>query len=315
MDEMDLLRDVLANPEPSTEAVVKRRRELQRMIRARAGSRGQRRRWWIAAGLTTAAAAAVTATVVLTQPAAPVNRPRPGSAAVADHPTPAAQSAQQILLMAATSAQRAPAGSGTYWHVRTRANWNGTGLTDAETWVTRDGQSWIRDQKSGAKPIKMPPPTSDSSGLGPFFLGGQKMTFSQIENLPTDPAALTDWIATNAAQHGGKSGGPAPDAARQREDVFESLDSLLSQLPTPPAVRAAAFRALAALPGVTALGPRDGGQAIQFTTVSGQQATLVVDPATGQIRATNFFVTNDGGLFWQPTVDATITCEWTDVLP
>jgi hypothetical protein len=311
MDELDLLRDALANPEPSTDVVVKGRRELQRVI----GSRGQQRRWWLAAGLTTtAAAAAVTATVVLTQPAAPVNRPRPGSAAVADHPTPAAQSAQQILLMAATSAQRAPAGSGTYWHVLTRANWNGTGLTDAETWVTRDGQSWIRDQKTGAKPIKMPRPSSDSSQLGPFFLGGQKMTFSQIENLPADPVALTDWITTNAVQHGGKSGGPAPDEARQREDVFESLDSLLSQLPTPPAVRAAAFRALAALPGVTALGPRNGGQTIQFT-IGGQQATLVVDPATGQIRATNFFLTNDGALFWQPTVDATITCEWTNVLP
>lgn len=315
MDELDLLRDALADPEPSTEAVVRGRRQLQRVIHRGTGSGGRQRRWWLAGGLTAATAAAVTATVVLTRPAAPVNPPRPGSAAAADHPTSAAQSVQQILFTAATSAQRAPAGSGTYWHVRTRARWNGTGLTDAETWVTRDGQSWIRNQKTGATPVELPPPSAGSNWLGPFFLGGQKLTFNQIENLPTDPAALTSWITTNAAQHGGKSGGPAPDAARQREDVFESLDSLLSQLPSTPAVRAAAFRALAALPGVTALGPRDGGQAIQFTTVGGEQATLVVDPATGAIRATNFVVTNDGALFWQPTVDATVICEWTDVLP
>lgn len=44
------------------------------------------------------------------------------------------------------------------------------------------------------------------------------MTVSQIEGLPTDPAALTKWIVTNAAQHGGKSGGPAPSKAQEREE-------------------------------------------------------------------------------------------------
>jgi hypothetical protein len=116
------------------------------------------------------------------------------------------------------------------------------------------------------------------------------MTFSQIEDLPADPAAPTKWIVTNAAMHGGKSGGPAPGNAREREDIFESLDSL----PSPPQVRAAAFRALAALPGVTSLGLVGDGQGVQFTLPGGEQATLIIDPSTGQIRATNFFVASDG---------------------
>lgn len=315
MDELDLLHDVLSNPEPSADMVDNRRYELQRLINQRTRPRTRTPGWRISALGLTATAAAVAATVVFTQHPAPVTPRRTHPQAAAAQPTGSAQSAQQILLVAATSAQRAPAASGSYWYVRTRAKWNDNTLTDVETWTKRDGETWQRTQKTGNKLIYLPAPPPSSTVLGPFFLGGQKMTVSQIENLPTDPTALTTWIVTNAAAHGGKSGGPAPDAARQREDVFESLDSLLSQLPAPPAVRAAAFRALAALPGVTALGPIGGGQGIRFTTIGGAPATLVIDPATGQVRATNYFVTNDGAMFWQPTVDATITCQWTNTLP
>ena len=224
----------------------------------------------------------------------------------------AKRSVQQMLLTAAASAQRAPAGSGTYWYVRVRAaTGNGNKLYLAESWTKRDGQTWIRDQQGGT-PIELP---RSPVVLGPFFLGGRELTFHQIQHLPADPAALTRWIVTNAARHGGKSGGPVPSKAQEREDIFDSLISLLSELPATPQVRAAAFRALAALPGVTSLGQAGGGQGVRFTLLGGQQATLVIDPASGQIRATNFFVDNQGAEFWQKIPNATITGRWTNTLP
>ena len=90
---------------------------------------------------------------------------------------------------------------------------------------------------------------------------------------------------------------------------------MLSELPAPPQVRAAAFRALAALPGVTSLGQVGGGQGVRFTLLGGHQATLVIDPASGQIRATNFYVDNQSATFWQQIPNATITGRWTNTLP
>jgi hypothetical protein len=315
MDEMDMLRNMLTKPGPSSDTVSKGRRELQQLIRHQSRARTRRPGWRMAGiGLTaTAAAGAVAAVMALSPGSAPAApRAHARSAATGHHQAPAKKSVQQILLTAATSAQRAPAGSGTYWYVRTRAATGGDGikLYLAESWTKRDGETWIRSLKTGRKPIKLP-----GNVAGPFFLGGQEMTFSQIQNLPADPAALTKWIVTNAAQHGGKSGGAAPSKAQEREDIFDSLTSLLSQLPAPPQVRAAAFRALAALPGVTSLGQAGGGQGVQFTLLGGEQATLIIDPSTGQIRATNFFVDNEGAEFWQEVPNATITGQWTDTLP
>jgi len=313
MDEMDMLKDALATPGPSSDAVRKGRAGLEELIRHQSRAR---RPSWLMAGIGLAAAAvavAVTAAVMFTS--GPPHA-RPGAAvpstATRHHPATAKQSVQQVLLTAAASAQRAPAGSGTYWHVRVRAaTGNGNKLYLAESWTKRDGQTWIRDQKRGT-PIELP---RSPATLGPFFLGGQELEFHQIQHLPTDPAALTRWIVTNAARHGGKTGGPVPSKAQEREDVFDSLISLLSELPATPQVRAAAFRALAALPGVTSLGQLDGGQGVRFTLLGGHQATLVIDPADGQIRATNFFVDNQGAEFWQQIPNATITGQWTNTLP
>ena len=54
---------------------------------------------------------------------------------------------------------------------------------------------------------------------------------------------------------------------------------------------------------------------MRFTLLGGHQATLIIDPSSGQIRATNFFVDNQGGEFWQKIPNATITGRWTDKLP
>jgi hypothetical protein len=315
MDELDMLKDVLATPGPSSDTVRKGRGELEQLIRRQSRARA-RRPGWRMAGIGLAAAAVAVAVIAAVMFTSGPPRTRPGAAvrstATRHHPATAKQSVQQMLLTAAASAQRAPAGSGSYWYVRVRAaTGNGNKLYLAESWTKRDGQTWIRDQKGGT-PIELP---RSPAVLGPFFLGGRELTFHQLQHLPADPAALTRWIVNNAARHGGKSGGPVPGKAQEREDIFDSLDSLLSELPATPQVRAAAFRALAALPGVTSLGQAGGGQGVRFTLLGGQQATLVIDPASGQIRATNFFVDNQGAEFWQKIPNATITGRWTDTLP
>jgi hypothetical protein len=315
MDEMDMLKDVLAKPGPSADTVRKGRGELEQLIRRQSRARTRRPGWRMAGiGLAAAVVAVAVAAAVMFTSGPP--RTRPGAAvrstATGHRPATAKQSVQQMLLTAAASARRAPAGSGTYWYIRVRAaTGNGNQLYLAESWTKRDGQTWIRDQKGGT-PIELP---RSPATLGPFFLGGRELTFHQLQHLPADPAALTRWIVTNAARHGGKSGGPVPSKAQEREDIFDSLDSLLSELPATPQVRAAAFRALAALPGVTSLGQVGGGQGVRFTLLGGQQATLVIDPASGQIRATNFFVDNQGAEFWQKIPNATITGRWTSTLP
>ena len=43
--------------------------------------------------------------------------------------------------------------------------------------------------------------------------------------------------------------------------------------------------------------------------------TLVIDPSTGQIRATNFFVDIRGAEYWQQIPNAAVTGRWTDTLP
>jgi hypothetical protein len=319
MDELDLLRSALTKPEPSEDVVSRHRQELQRLIGHPSRARARRRRWWVAGiGLAAAVAAgAVTAVLVMAPGTAHTRNGAPRrSAAMTHHPAArkqAKQTAQQILLTAAASALRAPAGSGTYWYVRARWAYGGTNkLYLAESWTKRDGQTWIRNLKTGERVFKLPrPPFS----FGPFFLGGRGLTFGQLQKLPARPGALTRWIVNNAARHGGKTGGRSPSNARTREDIFDSLTSLLDELPATPRVRAAAFRSLAALPGVTSLGQVGGGQGVRFTLLGGERATLIIDPSTGQIRATNFFVDNQGAEYWQQLPNATITGRWTNTLP
>jgi hypothetical protein len=70
--------------------------------------------------------------------------------------------------------------------------------------------------------------------------------------------------------------------------VPETLISLLWQVPAPPAVRAAAFEALAAWPGVKSLGPVKGGVGLLIKlrrVPAADWPRLVVDPATALVRS------------------------------
>jgi hypothetical protein len=111
------------------------------------------------------------------------------------------------------------------------------------------------------------------SSWGGFSVGESELTYRQIQHLPTDPAALTAWIIRSFTH---PSAAPPPPGVPRAVftplprseipgEVAVSLAKLLSFDPAPPALRAAAFRALAALPDVTKVGQTSGGVVLRVT--------------------------------------------------
>ncbi len=297
MNDLEMIRTLLAKPGPSRDVVDRGRRQLQEAMR---GPVRRRRIGWLATGLGltgAAAAAAVVVTSGATAPTPTTNSP------------PAAQSGQQILLAAARTAERTPEGSGTYWYVKTLLA-DGEGKSDRwETWTRRDGQTWFRGAKTHGRVVKQ----LRLSQPGRFRLVVAELSFGQLQTLPTDPAALKAWIV-KAIEHG--KGSERVSKSHVREAIFDALTSLVSQLPAPPKVRAAAFRAMASLPSVRSLGAVRGGQGLLISLAGNQQARLVVEPATSRVHDTNFFVTSDGAEVWLRTPgSATVIAEWTNRLP
>jgi hypothetical protein len=268
--------------------------------------------------------------------------------------TPAATSlsARQVLLAAAVTAERTPESSGTYWYVKTvLAGSKDSKSLQWENWTQRGGRTWFRGDKSGGKVVEIARPI-------PFRLGGPDVSFEQLQKLPTEPDTLKSWIAEALKHSDVRTSAGRPDANMQKQFVFDGLISLVSQLPAPPKVRAAAFRAIASYPNVRSLGAVKGGQGLQFSlpvvpppasaqppnaqdqkakdqiakdqkardkdrktqakAQSGRTQTdyarIVVDPATAQLRETNFFVSADGAEYFAPD-GSTIVAEWTNLLP
>ncbi|WP_020642652.1 CU044_5270 family protein [Amycolatopsis balhimycina] len=289
MNDLQTLRAALIPAEPAQDVVDRSRHRLQnRML---AVPRRRVRPLAIGAGLVAAAAAA--AVVVATLPGAPAPAPQPQAVAPV-------VTGQQVLLAAATVAERAPAGTGTYWHVRTKVD-----NSAWEYWTKADGKVWFRGEKSQGRVVPLALPM-------PFRLVAADVTLDQLLALPTEPTTLRDWIA-NALEHSDARTSAGPLTASDREvALLQSLVSLVSTLPAPPAVRAAAFRAIAAYPGVRALGAVPGGQGLLLPG----DDRLVVDPATGRVNGTSVLVTGDGAMMHGAEPGSiTVSAEWTDRLP
>ncbi|MET8993684.1 CU044_5270 family protein [Amycolatopsis sp. NPDC004169] len=288
MNDLQAVRAVLVTPPPAEDVVDRSRHRLQN--RMQGAPRRRVRPLAIGAGLVAAAAAA--AVVVATLPGTPA--PAPPPQAVAPVVT-----GQQVLLAAATVAERTPAGTGKYWYVKTA-----TDNVVYENWYTADGHTWFRGAKSGGK--------VRSLGLYPLRLAGTTVTFEQLRTLPSDPAALRDWLV-NAIAHSGARTSAGPLTAEDRErELLLSMVSLVSTLPAQPAVRAAAFRSIAAYPGVRDLGPVPGGRGFLLPG----DYRLVVDPVTARISHTSMFVTADGAIYGASGPQgAQVSSGWTDSLP
>ncbi|MEV6874990.1 CU044_5270 family protein [Amycolatopsis sp. NPDC051128] len=280
MNDLQTVRAALLPDEPAQDVVDRSRHRLQnRMLGAR---RRRVRPLAIGAGLVAAAAAA--AVVVATLPETPAPAPPPQAVVPVDP-------GRQILLAAATVAERAQVGTGKYWHTTTKV-----GKESWEYWTTTDGQEWYRTSRTHGKAVLASRPR-------PIRLNGDDdVTLSRILTLPADPAALRDWLAEGLTRHG--------TVANQLDTaVLQSLIDLVSTVPSPPAVRAAAFRAIAAYPDVSA---SPDGKGVRLPG----GGRLVVDPATGQVDGSSVFLGPDG----KPAHDANgdtyaVSGEWTDDLP
>ncbi|GAA3186620.1 CU044_5270 family protein [Nonomuraea roseoviolacea] len=267
MDELELVRDLYGEPprpDPAARARVRARLERRRtrwwqMSWATRPGRRASRRW--AASLV-CAAAALTAVVVAYGASGGAGAP----------PVPAridaAATGRAVLLAAATTAASEPPARGAYWRVTRQ-----TGAEVTTLWAARDGRAWISGPGagSGVRPVAKP-----------FSMAGRSLSVAQIEGLPADAGALRRRVA--ALLPPGSGDGVLADA----------VSGLLWSKPSPPAVRAAAYRLLADLPNVRYLGrsadPKGRpGEAFAFTldAATGVRRTLVVDPASSQVLSSS----------------------------
>ncbi|HEX2314022.1 MAG TPA: CU044_5270 family protein, partial [Thermomonospora sp.] len=200
-------------------------------------------------------------------------------------------SARAVLLAAADRAETAP-GDGRYWRVTVTT---GDARRVHADWITRDGQRWVGHHsadgdgpRSGLHKLKGLRPE-------PVTVLGPDPGLKALMALPASPAALRSLAERHA---------PA-DSPHQtkRGYVVDAFVELLTRHPVPPKVRAAAYRALADLPGVRSLGEiRDArgrkGVALSFTDRSPRLGTketrLIIDPRTSQVLSTAFVSSRKG---------------------
>jgi hypothetical protein len=371
MDELTMVRELLAEPAPSPQVVAEGR---ERLLGSAAGAVPPERRLKrpalrsavLALGVTGAAAAAALA--VATMGAGPGASPG-GGARVAT-----GGSARTVLLAAAVKAE-SDSTAGRYWHVRSVARTTlprkfGHGahrytleqLSVTENWSTHTGRSWLgrrewvrpktaqdeaawrRDgapstwcigqtDTSPPQPIclRTAPGTASLTRIGQDtfqITEGHDLTFKQLQRLPGKPAALRAWLVRIARHHLDPSAGTAVIDL----NVENELSDLLVYYPVPPRVRAAAFRALAGMPGVVSTGPTHDelgrpGVGIELKTehavavLGGGSAvaatgkltrTLIIDPATSHVLADQMRIGDRS----EPAIDSLILeVGWTNERP
>lgn len=265
--------------EPPTDPALKAK--VRERLDAERSSRMSWLSWRGVVGGLAAAAVAVTAVVALASPRTPDST----------------VSGRSILLAAATTAASGPADKGTYWHIEKLHD--GTKVTDL--WATHDGKAWTGERVMGrsAKVVAV-------SGRAPFSMAGTDLTVEQIQRLPSDPVALKEWVI-----------GMLP--AGSGDDVLaDALSGLLWSKPSPPAVRAAAYRLLGDLPNVRYLGrktdPRGRtGDAFTFSLAGDPpvQRTLIIDVTSSQVLASS----NTTGPGSSQTSEVVLGAGWTDKGP
>ncbi|MFI6515372.1 CU044_5270 family protein [Spirillospora sp. NPDC050679] len=307
MDELQLVATMLDEPPtPEGEAAVHRR-----LLSGMAGAeRPARRGWrrpalWSGFGLA-ATAAAVTGAVVLSSGTAP-RAPGPGPGSTAAQP----MSAKTALLTAAEHAETARS-TGKYWYVlrvqssafsTARGDYQMLGRQLIGKWSRPDGRSWSAYRGLGAVPMSpqdapafrrdgspdpnpMPPRLTRDTGTETFSVCDRGMTFKQVQALPTDPGKLKSAL---------KRGIPRdhPTAGRTPDEVVKNcVTGLLGHVPAPPKVRAAAYRMLAAMPGVTAMGAVTDergrkGFGLRVRVRDDITETVIIDPGTSFVLSTS----------------------------
>ncbi|MGI5237878.1 CU044_5270 family protein [Dactylosporangium sp. CA-139066] len=276
----------------------------QRLPQATA-PRGRAPRRLVLAGAGLAVAAAAAAAVAL-----PADRTNPAGKGTRPADTTAAQgpvTAIDLLLVAAQRYDATLNGGGRYW-VQRATHGDGTRQVTDEQWLaTRDGDpsvGFFRDP-SGAWSAR---PLQGHTAANNFLLAGQPRSAADLSALPSQPdqlkAKLLQWYTGEGEMSGTEL------------FLFYCGTAIVLDLPVAAPVRAAAYRMLAGLPGVTSLGRvtdalgRDG-MAVGFTrrgdSGTDSQLRLIVAAGTGQALAEESW---NGGRRLSYT--AVLKAEWSD---
>jgi hypothetical protein len=370
MDELTMVRDLLAEPAPSPGVAAEGR---ERLLRSAAGvvppaRRIRRPALRSALALGVAGAAAAAALAVATMGSGPAT-PRDGGVQVIT-----GGSARSVLLAAAMTAESDSA-RGRYWHVRSVAGttlsrtfghdgdrYKLEQLSVAENWTTHARGSWLgrrewvrpktpEDEaawKRDGAPHRWCLGRTDAAPPHPICLRtapgkasltrfgrdtfqiteGRDLTFRELQRLPSDPGALRAWLTRIARHDLDRSAGTAVVDL----NVENELSDLLVYYPVPPGVRAAAFRALADMPGVVSTGPTHDalgrpGIGIELkpehavAVLGGESAvtapgkltrTLIIDPSTSHVLADQTRIGDRA----EPSIDTLILeVGWTNERP
>jgi hypothetical protein len=194
--------------------------------------------------------------------------------------------------------------------------------TDAAKWRAQGSpQSWQLAYEEDPITIAPSEPVVDKMAFdnvppGYYLTGDKPLTAQQIAALPTDPVKLRAVLARGAD--------PGATADLRNYVVFAAAGRLLFEMPSPPKLRGAALRVLAALPGTEIrtgvedpigrvgteitidVDPRmpSGGKTLLFRS----GARYIIDPATGRLLSSSY----GGG---KPGTIVVLESGWTDENP
>ncbi len=322
MDELNILREAWAeptSPPPSARTGAKAKLmwhashpEARPSALSTTRERSRFTRWLAVAAAGTVAAGALAFVVA---PGSTATSPPPATPTTSSGSSSAPSAAQRILLAAAATALTQPAEDGAYWHLKYRLEGVPGAAVTGESWDGPEGR-WLRFDNG---PIGGPEAFTHNVGLS-------QLTFQEVQQLPTDPERLKAWFVDSyrnpARAMPLPNDVPPPnfgDCDLESHQMSRSLLELLYEIPAPPEVRAAAFRALAAIPGVTDLGAMGGGAGLGIplpiapareypggTVPKGADSiVLVIDPTTAKLISSKAW-------FGAVTITA---AEWTNRLP
>jgi hypothetical protein len=175
------------------------------------------------------------------------------------------------------------------WTKRSGKSWWGR-----REWVrpktSEDAEAWRRDDSPskwcmGYTDTEPPEPNCLHTAPGTAFLTrdyhafevveGRELTFQQLQRLPEDSDGLRAWVVDAVKE----DLDPSAPADIVDVNVAENLVGLLVDVPVPPGVRAAAYRALADMPNVESTGPTQdelGRDGVGISIDTGDTAGIAV---------------------------------------
>lgn len=198
---------------------------------------------------------------------------------------PRVRTAAEVLIALAVQQEKDEKVSGKYFRVRSLQVTTGkfARRTITESWMPmKPGvASWF-----GWVDLAHPTPVVNKMSFrdvppGYYLTGEKPLSAKQIAALPTCPATLQQALST-----------PGLSAADQNYAVFSAAGRLLFEMPSPPKLRGAALRVLAALPGTRIRsGVKDPigriGTEVSITTTRtttlGMSTTYIIDTASGRL--------------------------------